>query len=373
MSGICPGCGSQLCEAQAYSPTPPEPRYLDVRQADPNPSESAQPSPSHIAYADLSEYPIPNCNVSDEMSADGLLQEWKEQMPEVPTAAEVSSAFKPSGRAPASAYLAMSIAMPVAVVGSAIATILGSFLFSIGMRILIYLPDRILKIAHIVQNGGTWDKTIEIIGTCAASVMTGMVGGGAAGYIVAGAGNLGKNRSEGVAAAYSVVSFLIMIALLVVAFINGYGNFNLQSAIGSQWLLIICLLIVAVLGSGFAMERGASIVSANPFCEQCGVFMVMKNMPSLSYRAARHAIRAIKDGDISEFVRRLKSEPGHDGIPRVYVCQKCGNGFAELTILFKGEWSEKDIMERQVQKSLSPAWLAASVPINETESRILPM
>jgi hypothetical protein len=100
--------------------------------------------------------------------------------------------------------------------------------------------------------------------------------------------------------------------------------------------------------------------------------MIERNVPSLSYRASRHAILPIKDGNISEFVRRLKSETGHRGVPRVHVCPKCGAGFAELTIQFSAEWSEKNMLERQEKKYLSSSWLAASVPLKEAESQLLP-
>jgi len=331
--GTCPGCQRQLTEAP--------PAIFAARM-----------------YDHLGVEPIPTQAVPNAEAAYRELGQWMTELPKAPTA------YTPSGRAPLSAHIRMVASLPIAAVAALLVFSLTKIVVAFLILGILWLPNHILRTLNITQSGGTWETILGTIAMIFATAASASLAGGSSARIVSYAGRLGKNRSHKVASIYSVTAILLMVTSLVVIFVGGVIASKVQFVLGSQWwLVVVNLMLVAGVGSLASFLAGGS----DTFCEDCGVFMKQHHLPTLSYRACRHAIEALKTGDKAEFVRRLISEPGQRGKPAVTSCPRCGAAYLGLTMEFYAHWPPK-----QPQGSHSVSWLAASVKLDSEEAALLP-
>jgi len=356
-SGQCPGCGRQLVEVQRPTGTGP----LHAAAATQSSSTSAPKTPADlIPYEDLGEEPIPSGKVPDEVSAHQQLKNWQAQAP------TVQPAYKPSGKATALGSILMALAVLPATLAAAVAAFLVELLFSAGFRFIFWIVGKVLRVVRVVSTGEVYEPTTAVIASLIGSIPTGLAAGVTAGFIIAYVGRYGKNRSPRVAVGFAVATVAILVAGMLVPVFTGNIPAIISGPLRNVWVIVACAAIILVTGFGGSTLGTNKQLQDDTFCEGCGVFMKHHHLSPISFRAALHALRAITENNLPEFVKRLRSEAGQRGTPHIAVCPKCGSGFADLTINFAVNWTEKNMAEQQIPKQLSASWLSASVRLDKT-------
>lgn len=300
----------------------------------------------------LGPEPIKDGKVPTEKFARQELNRWKSEICAVP------SAYSPSGITPGISYFALILSVPLAIVISTVATIIvipvASFIGSIGGIALLFIPRIIVKAMNLKDAlAPALNLTATVISNAISSLSVGMSIGIISGFIVSKSGRLTKNRNPHVASLFATVAVIIFIVSLAV--FHPYHIKSLPLAEFPMWLKVFSIIIASASAVLMAVVFG-SFDAEVPFCETHNKYLIKKRLPPLSFRAAKHAIKAIKKHGNVEFVRRLSGEKGNRGLPTKYECPICHAGFIELKIQFCAAWGEG--------KFLSESWIAASVPID---------
>ncbi len=228
---------------------------------------------------------------------------------------KVKSAYKPSGKTSALGIMWMLLAIPFStILGTAVGMVVGTlFGLFFGFCWFILSLFKEFFIANI----------FGIIGVIIGSATGFCMAGATAGTVVAYAGSLSKNRNIPIAATLGIVSTLLILCLVFWwGYILAYIPINTLS------------IAAFIIGSFFALLSvyggAAKRITYQKFCEECDVYLKKYKLNSLSYFGTAMTIQALSDNYIDKARSIMEKEIGDKGMPIVYICPKCGNGFFEI-------------------------------------------
>ncbi len=303
-----------------------------------------------------------HAQMKNKAEADACLVRWHQDMP------ELQSAYRPSGRVPAQAVVAMTLGALIGII-SATLTALG-----IGALSVLLLSG----VAWILQQMKPRGKALVAVflGACVA-----LVGGYALMYALVGliaarsttgmGQRLGKLRSPVAAAIFSILAVAASLMLLHVAQENvaqrcDPGIFLRGQVRGMQlhWLargLEIGGAILAVCVAGWQASR---MIRSRKFCDSCELFMVETKLPEVGLGGLRILTAAVNAGELEAVYYLLEDPPpGKEGKAVIYHCPNCGEGFLEAHAQFHASWTKPD----GNKDSKETSWLTGSVPVGEKD------
>jgi len=150
----------------------------------------------------------------------------------------------------------------------------------------------------------------------------------------------GKVRDERLAGGAAVLSALLTIAGL---------HFAMTMIGADEFLYRLAAPIVStsilgwlgrLLGVALALfVAGAYGTSIPKFCETCRRFMKERKLKPVSFDDLVRAVRALGDGDAQGAASIFQSaaKPAQ-AQGELAVCRKCGAGYLDMTLKFRGEW-----------------------------------
>jgi hypothetical protein len=380
----CPHCGRKLaidpkhvgtsvvCPLCKRSFTPPgEPDALPLAQPEQEPAgiqrdepplRRARPAQTPVSpgrdFAERQGIDVDEEHfesVSGQKSAEHQLADWKEDMPEVP------SAYQPSGKLPFGAIASMVIGSLVGAVGSALAfLVVGAIVFALTVGIFALVAwmsetcGRVLCILILLGIG---------VGVLGGAFTYGLQGWVAA-IITTASGVIGKNRNVPAAVSLSIVACILGLVLSAGA-IKWFWDALLtwidpewSAATWFSWVLMagegVGSLIAVVAAGLFAR----SMVRESKFCEECEEYMLDKTLRGLGLGAAKAATRALAERDFEAAAELMNTPEGKCGVPTLFWCPKCDKGYLEVQAKFKCTWTKGDENEEKEEE-----WLAASAEL----------
>ena len=294
-------------------------------------------------------------DLSTSMGSEALaLQQLARLKSDLP---EVQHAYKPSGSLPVSATVAMLLSVPLLVTLCILMLVvvvpIVSVIGRMGGIALMFLPRvlaKMLNLKDVLQP--IIDGLDSVITNAIASLLLGVGLGLVCGYGIGLAGKMGKNRNPRASRGFAVAAMIVFISVAAATIATStIPSPSITGGPGMVWMSAAIAIIsglVSALGSGgeFALK---------PFCEHHGRFMKRTSLPTLTYRAVRHAIDTLRKEGPTAFLAQLDSEKGTVGLPIRYSCTICGSGYCDVRVRYRATWGDN--------KSLDTSWLAASVAL----------
>ena len=292
----------------------------------------------------------------EEMDAE--LARWREQLP------EVKSAYKPSGKTTATALLFMLVAVPLAsiagILSGGLAGVVVGIPLGLFFGLIVFLWVRVSP--KFAMTGCL--PVLAVIG----GLIVGVVLFGAAGFVAASGvvllGKIGKNRSPGIASAFSIVAGLLII--LAAWLIATMSTPEVRDFVRGGWG-ITAAIAAALLTSAVATWTAIDKVNQQKFCEDCEKYIKEQDLKQLSYEGTVRTVKALWAGNIREAVNLMKEAGGDSGVPKLYMCSQCRVGYLDLTTNFEASWETGDQKKPTDEKSES--WLVASVRVDTATAR----
>lgn len=362
-SVVCP-----LCKASFVPPGRPE--ALPVARPAASPAVTARPDAPRPALdhpdltparafaeeagLDLDEEHFESVSGGD--AAERRLREWREDMPEVP------SAYRPSGKLP---------------VGGAVGLFFGTFLGAAGGALALLLLGGVVVgltvgvVALIVFMSEACGRVFCVLYLLAFAVA---LLGGAASFAVQGwlsaliataLGIAGKNRNVAAAVVASVAACVLGLALALWA-ADWAGEALLRWAAPEEaakqaawtwvdWVALGGGALGCVLAVVLAAFCGQGMVRDSKFCEECEEYMEDQAKPGVGLGPAKVLVAALKARRFAAAADALRSRVEKCAVPTLYFCAKCERGYLEVQANFACHWTkDKDREEKEAQ------WLAAS-------------
>jgi hypothetical protein len=303
-----------------------------------------------------------NPQMHNKDAADACLERWRSDMPQMP------STYRPSGRVPAQAVVAMALGALIGVVGATL-TALG-----IGALTVQLLSG----IAWVMQRMKPKGKALVAVfgGGCVA-----LVGGYALMYALVGliaarcttgvGQRLGKLRSPAAAAVFSILAVAVSLMLLHAVQQNfsqwcDPGIFLRGQVRGMRlhWLVRVLEIAGAILAVTVAGWQASGMIRSRKFCDSCELFMVETDLPEVGLGGLRILTAAVNASEL-EAVHYLFEEPpaGKEGKAVLFQCPNCGEGFLETHAQFHASWTRPDGNKGSKETS----WMTGSVPLAEKE------
>jgi hypothetical protein len=298
-----------------------EPRLRQARPAEPPASPGRDFADRHGIDVDEEHFE----SVSGKKSAEQQLADWKEDMPEVP------SAYQPSGKLPVGAVVSMLLGSLAGAVGSALAfLIVGAIVFGLTVGIF-------ALVAWMSEACGRVLCILILLGIVPAAVVL------------------------------SIVSCILGLVLSSLT-LDYLGDWMLRAldvadkqeepASWVNWLILAgeglgCL--IAVLAAGLFAR---SMVRDSKFCEDCEDYMQDKTLRGLGLGAAKAVTRALAEREFDAAADLMSTPEGKCGVPTLFWCPKCDKGYLELQAKFKCTWTKGDENEEKEEE-----WLAASAEL----------
>jgi hypothetical protein len=348
---LCP-----LCQGPFVAGPPPEGEPPPGPEPLPEPPRTPGLAFTRGAGIDVGEAHDPA--VGSLAEAEGRLLLWKEALP------EVESAYRPSGRLPGAAVLALTAGMALgAVAGAAVLFVLAgvttALLFGLVwlLRSLGRVRGKLLLLGVLLALAvglGGYGLAFAALGWVAAVTTTGL-------------GRFGKNRHAPAALFASAGSAVLALALvnLGVEWVADRLGRNKNPAGGDGWVGWVALA-VEVVGSLLAVAvagyTGRKMVRSSKFCEGCERYLEGKELPGLGLGRLKALALALREGELEAAGEYLGGPAGEGGKPVLFRCPGCGRGYLEVTARFRAVWQEKD-----EAKEKTASWLAASAELDEGE------
>jgi hypothetical protein len=292
--------------------------------------------------------------VPGKTQAKRRLDEWHEEMPEVP------SAYQPSGKMPTGGLIALIFGSVVGGIGGALA-----FLVVVGITLALTLGLAALM-GWMAETCGRVLCILVILAIAIAVIGAGVsygVLGWASAAITTGAGMIGKNRNTTAAVVFSIVSAILALAAshFTLTWMGGWLLEMLDLA-GETWVNWVFLgseglgSVIALLVAAFS---GRSMIHESKFCEECEEYMEEEKKRGLHLGATKAVVQALREGEFDAAADLMDSPEGKCGVPTLYWCAKCNQGYLEVQAKFKCTWTKGDDNE-----DLEEDWLAASAALD---------
>jgi hypothetical protein len=298
-------------------------------------------------------------SVSGKNSAERQLSDWRESMPEVP------SAYVPSGRLPVGGVIALGVGSLVGALGSALAfLVVGAVVFGLTLAIF-------ALVAWMSETCGRVLCILVLLGI-AVGVLGGACTYGLQGWLAAvittACGVAGKNRNVPAAVVFSIGSCVMGLVLssLALDFVGDRLIAWLAPEEANKpdpwtwhnWVILAaegvgCLIAVVV--AGFSSRN---MVRESKFCEDCEESMNDQTKRGLGLGPTKAVVRALAGGEHEAAADLMASPEGKCGVPTLFWCPKCEKGYLEVQAKFKCTWTKGDENEEKEEE-----WLAASVPL----------
>ncbi len=295
-------------------------------------------------------------------AADACLVRWRSDMPEMP------SAYRPSGRVPAQAVVAMTL-------GALIGTI-GATLTAVGIGALtVQLLSGIAWIMQRMKPKGKALVAVFLGGSVALvggyALMYALVGLVAARCTTGVGQRLGKLRSPAAAAIFSILAVAASLMLLHAVQQNlsqwcDPGIFLRGQVRGMRlhWLLRGLEIAGAVLAVSVAGWQASRMIRSRKFCDSCELFMVESDLPEVGLGGLRILTAAANAGELEAVYYLFEDPPaGKEGKTALYYCPNCGEGFLETHAQFSASWTKPDGNKDTKETS----WMTGSVPLGEKD------
>jgi hypothetical protein len=200
-------------------------------------------------------------------------------------------------------------------------------------------------------------------------------------------GRLAKNRNVGVAVTFSLLSALIAVPALGTLMRASHlrdktvtqAKEPLEKTIGaalSQGVDTIfdkttlgtsCMIAGLVMATVFAAVSATQVVEGGKFCETCELTMKRWSLKSISLGGVKSLLRALADNNLHSAIKICTIAEGSDCALTLFSCPRCGNGYLEASMTFRGEW----IDERKGQQTLVRDWLVGSHELKTTDAEAL--
>lgn len=265
------------------------------------------------------------------------------------------SAYRPSGRVPASALLSL---MAGAGAGAIVAAIVRTVLVVAGVLALsFFIPiafgmDGFMKVVGAI---------VLVVGSLVYFAGVYFAAGVSTAYTVRLFGAVGKCRSPAfeattaaASAALAMVGLLFVSAAVTASFPQKGVNSNDVMALALVETVIggaICVVTAAI--------YSASLVKTAKFCEPCEAYMRPQPVRQVPLPALPPIVAAVRAGDPSGIRSAIiAATDGTGGTVEIHRCPRCRDGFLEVLASCSLEWTEG-----KNKKSMKPVWL--------TESRLM--
>jgi hypothetical protein len=357
---VCLACRQRITAAPLGNRPTADTTFTDrlSAKAEVEPSGPARLGRVYADHAgvDLDEASEPE--VESAAVATRLLQEWKLDLPAVP------SAYQPSGVLPIAALIAMTVGAGLGVVLSTLADLVAGVIAFTGI---------VLFHASLTKVPSRWVAILAGVLMLLAGTMPFVVGGWVSSRITTLLGRIGNNRNAGIAQCLSVTSAGLAVAIAAGMF-YAFGRRSLDDWLsvhaedpGFRIVYVGGAALAATIAMGAAGFFAARHVLAEKFCEDCEVFMSRLKVKSLRLGALRAIIQAARERNTEVAVSLLYSEAGSDGTVELFQCPRCGRGFVEVTAHFKAQWRGQDGGKKRA------SWLVTSLELPSTEMERFPV
>lgn len=275
---------------------------------------------------------------ADESDLDRAVNEIKAELP------EVESAYVPSGILPAEAMVWMILGtilgVPAGVLGAIVVLVIGGIICGLLIGLTVLLAACVIWIGAIVLLAIV--ALITVVGQYVAS-------GICSGCVVARMSQFGKNRNVGLTSVMAVISSIVAVYLVTLPILMPDPWLPLLARLGinrnslpGPWAYWTLTTIGVAIAGFVGSITAASCIGSRKFCEECELWMTVRELRKLPLGALKLVPYVVKDRHFTRLVQIFREFEGKDSKSTLFHCPSCGIGYFDAEFEAEFKYDEDD-------------------------------